>query len=300
MQYQHHYHQTQHSGGLSPNTGAGEAHSYFNDPHYPPSNPHYPYQHHNPHDPSSNPHYPYHHHHNPHDPNNNSQYYQTPLQTPPPPFFYENLEIKSQEDHDDSPMHKPSTLVKIWWGGLSIVNIYTLIGTFLLLITIYKEANNKSISKSVFIIIALFELLPRLFNVYQIKKYTRAKFAFWDGIGVFIGKKEAYMLFGTIYITDGQVRRLSLISDMICFFYLAWLFYAFKTNMGNLKGQNSDEVTSKIGLNFIILAITAALLALRAIVDVLSYIFKCGREDRIRRRRLAESSRGLGEIGNKA
>ncbi|CAG8671142.1 3176_t:CDS:2 [Ambispora leptoticha] len=337
MQYHNplHHHQS-HVGGWHFNTGEGEAH--YHNAHVPPVSPTNPQQH--SYYPPSNVQYPNYQHPIATSQYPNSQYPQynvqphhqqpqqshppvqtPPIQTPPidtpsihtppiqtPPIqtpptnnnFSSNPEINSQEDLEASPMHNPSKWKKIWWGGFAVINFYTLIGTLLLVYMLYKEADKKSISRDVFIIIAIFELLPRFLNIYQIKKFTCANLGFWDGVGIFIGKKEAYLLFGNEYLTEKQVGQLSFVADLICFFYLGWLVYAWHTDLGHLKEDSTlqDDMIKKAGTNLILLAVAALFLVLRAIGELLRFIFMRGKYNHTTRREketITESSRGLSE-----
>ncbi|CAG8448851.1 12857_t:CDS:2 [Dentiscutata erythropus] len=130
---------------------------------------------------------------------------------------------------NDSPMKNPPCWKRIFWVVSTVLNIYTFIGSILLMIILSINGNiSKSFSQTNYIIIAIgtLEFAPRLMNIYQIHLYTNGRIGFIEALAIMFGKKELYLLYGKHHITYKQVSNVSYTSDALTFVY--WAFLSFE------------------------------------------------------------------------
>src|SRR6185312_12711390 len=102
------------------------------------------------------------------------------------------------------------------------------------------------IARSAFLLITAFELLPRFVNIYQIYKYTNHSLSLIEGFGVLLAKKEAYLLIGRHHLSQSQVDRLGVTSDLICLLYICWLGFAFVSDLGGIRERTGKETDHKL------------------------------------------------------
>ncbi|CAG8499070.1 1291_t:CDS:2 [Paraglomus occultum] len=184
---------------------------------------------------------------------------------------------------DPSPMFNPSSWSKLVWLGFAFLNMYTLIASILLIKFYYSElgGNGQMLARSAFLLITAFELLPRLVNIYQINKYTNHSLSLIEGLGVLLAKKEAYLLIGRHHLSQSQVDRLGVTSDMICLLYICWLGFAFVSNLGGLRQRTGKETDHKL----LTLGISLSVAIIFLVGRIIWQIIQIARNYHVRRRR---------------
>ncbi|KAF0424486.1 hypothetical protein F8M41_006589 [Gigaspora margarita] len=112
---------------------------------------------------------------------------------------------------NDSPMKNPPFWKRLFWMILTVLNVYSFIGSIILMTILSINGNiTKSFSETHYIIIAIgtLEFAPRLMNIYQIHLYTNGRIGYFEALAIMFGKKELYLLYGKHHITYKQVSNI--------------------------------------------------------------------------------------------
>ncbi|RIA94906.1 hypothetical protein C1645_734457 [Glomus cerebriforme] len=169
-----------------------------------------------------------------------------------------------------SPMDNPPWWKRISWAFLTLLNIYTLMGSIALIVTFCVNTNpfgsyQNAVSNYVFIIITALELAPRVLNIYQIYQYSKGKFGLCEVLAIIIGKKELYLLFGKTHLTQRQIDKMGYMTDALNFIYWIFLSYQIALEIQKNMGHSIEFIilNDKKRLLLFTLLLTATLSILR-------------------------------------
>ena len=137
------------------------------------------------------------------------------------------------------------------------------------------------IARSAFLLITAFELLPRLVNIYQVNKYTNHSLSLIEALGILLAKKEAYLLIGRQHLSQSQVDRLGVTSDLICLLYICWLGFAFVSDFGGIRQRTGKETDRKL----LTLGISLSVAILFLVGRIIWQIMLIARNYHVRRRK---------------
>ncbi|KAG9285240.1 hypothetical protein G9A89_002136 [Geosiphon pyriformis] len=140
-----------------------------------------------------------------------------------------------------------------------------------------QKVEQGSIAKGVYNAIVIFECLPRIANLFQIYHYTGGRLKFVEIMGVIFCRKEGYLLFGHKNITQKQVNRLSLVSDLICFAYPVFMAWALASNYGGIS--DSDDAQSKMRNLVLAALVTGFIMFGRFVVEAVKNAFGSKEEE---------------------
>ncbi|CAG8532137.1 7596_t:CDS:2, partial [Scutellospora calospora] len=118
------------------------------------------------------------------------------------------IDHKVKKNLNDSPMKNPPFWRRLTWSFLTILNVYTFIGSVFLMVILSINGNiTKTFSRLNYfiIIIGTLEFAPRMMNIYQIHLYTNGKINFCEALAIMFGKKELYLLYGKHHISYRQI-----------------------------------------------------------------------------------------------
>ncbi|KAG9306766.1 hypothetical protein G9A89_005666 [Geosiphon pyriformis] len=150
-------------------------------------------------------------------------------------------EIFDDENENESPMKNTPWWRIVQWGCFALLNFAFLIISFALIGSFKSDLYKGNITETTYDAILIFECLPRTINLYQIYQYTGGQLKFREIIGVICGKKEGYLLFGHKNLTQRQINRLSLVSDLICFVYFIFMAWAIGSDYGSVARNKRAE-----------------------------------------------------------
>ncbi|CAG8811272.1 19849_t:CDS:2, partial [Gigaspora margarita] len=108
--------------------------------------------------------------------------------------------------------------MRFLWALTALANLGIVIGCgFLVYYYINSSIQSiyENIAKYVIIVYLVLEGIFRLVNAFQIHDFTEGKFKLYEGILVLLFKKEGYILFGRVRLTDDQIVKLANAADKI-------------------------------------------------------------------------------------
>ncbi|CAG8470196.1 2682_t:CDS:2 [Funneliformis caledonium] len=180
------------------------------------------------------------------------------------------IDIKDEISEKISPMNNPSWWRRSYWVFLTLLNVYTLIGSIILILSFYVRTNpfesyNNAVSTYVFVIITALELAPRASNIYQIHQYSNGNICLCDVIAIMLGKKELYLLYGKTQFTEKQIDKMGYMTDALSLIY--WIFLSY---------QIALEIQKNLGnsIEFIILKDRERLLMFSLLLTVTLLVLK--------------------------
>ncbi|CAG8508709.1 1164_t:CDS:2 [Gigaspora margarita] len=137
---------------------------------------------------------------------------------------------------NDSPMKNPPFWKRLFWMILTVLNVYSFIGT-----------------------IGTLEFAPRLMNIYQIHLYTNGRIGYFEALAIMFGKKELYLLYGKHHITYKQVSNVSYTSDALTFIYWAFLSFMLVSEIQKNLGNTIDYILLHNRLDFLMFTLLSVI-----------------------------------------